>query len=519
MANFTYNRRPSIHKSRSRQPMDFKHITAFNVGELIPNYIQDILPGDTFKVEAFNVLRNSSPFIKPPMDNLFFEQFFFFVPWRIIFDKTKEFFGENTSGYWTSPDDIDLPSCTGQVSEGTLADYFGITPNIDFSDDSHYKKINILPFRAYAEIYNEWFRDQNVQDPVYIYKGIDDSILPKFNNDDFGPDNFLGKPAKVNKFHDYFTSCLPEPQKGDSVFLKFGDNSLTNKLVNEDGQEDALFTSSGTDSLLQNSRHGDVFVDLSGVNLFNINDLRVANSLQRKLERDAIFGTRYTEYCYGAFGTQNPDYTLQRPELLSYSLQPLNIQQVASTSAGEELASLGAYSLTNGKSRFNKGFTEHGYVIGLCCIRYKHTYSQGLERLFTTLSKDEVYDPAFAHIGEQPVFKYELDANVSTEGTDDLEKIFGYNEAWAHLRFKPNRVSGVMRPGSLSGLAMYHFADDYSSVPSLNSKFLMEYEGNVDRTLSVPSFKLPQFIADFYFKATAVRVLPVYSKPALEGKI
>lgn len=510
MSNYVQGLKPLIFKSRSKFNLSHKHITSMNVGDLVPLYVQEILPGDTFKVESHNVFRTSTPFIKPVMDNLFLDMYYFFVPLRLIWDKSKAFFGENQESYWTNEEIVQHPIISGKVGVGSIADYLGIPP---FNYDSAMTRyFNELPFRAYALIYNEWFRDQNTQEPVFISK-LSGENSQKLNTDEFGPDNIYGMCAKINKLHDYFTSCLPAPQKGDAVTLKFGDNSKTNKLINTDGSADALFTSSGTQSELLNSSKNDVYVDLSGIDITNVNDLRLAFALQRMLEKDARGGTRYIEYIQEHFGVTNPDYRLQRSEYLGGKRMPLNIQQVTSTNKSNdvELGEVGAYSLSNGVCGFSKGFTEHGIVMGVGAIRYRHTYQQGIERFWTYQKRTDYYDPVFANIGEQPVYKYELDVQTAGPGS----AIFGYNEAWAHLRFKPNRVSGQMRTAAGEGLDTWHFADTYLNAPSLTSEFIKETGLFVDRTLSAPSSKINNFICDFYHDVEAIRCLPTYSIPGL----
>lgn len=518
---YVLGQKPVINRARSAFPMSYKHLTSFNVGDLVPLYFQDVLPGDTFKVKSYNVIRTTTPFIKPVMDNLVFDMYYFFVPMRLVWENTEEFFGENKTGYWTQQQTFEIPTVSGPVTKNTIADYLGIPP-LNYGEDESYLELNILPFRAYALIWNEWFRSENLQEPVYIYKGSNISgVLPYFNNNDFGPSNFLGKCAKVNKLQDYFTSCLPAPQKGDAVTLKFSNGTFVNNYVDDLGQEledspVSLFADAVVTKLWNDSGDVPANLDLSGVDIANVNDLRMAFALQRMLEKDARGGTRYIEYIQEHFSVTNPDYRLQRPEFLGGKRMPLNIQQVASTNGdGVELGSLGAYSLSNGECGFNKGFTEHGFIIGVGCVRYKHTYSQGLERIWTKKLRTDIYDPVFANIGEQPVYAYELDTNVVFETGDILNRVFGYNEAWAHYRYKPNRVSAEMRPDSGSGLDVYHFADNYNNVPVLGSEFIEETSLFVDRTLSADSDAIPNFIADFYHDVKAIRCMPTYSIPGL----
>ena len=509
MSKYVQGLKPLIFKSRSKFDLSHRHVTSMNVGDLCPLYIQEVLPGDTLKVTSHNVFRASTPFLKPVMDNLFLDMYYFFVPLRLIWDKSKSFFGENTEGYWTNQEIVEHPTISGNVGVGTIADYLGIPP-FNYSS-GNYRAFNELPFRAYALVWNEWFRDQNTQEPVFISKSSGAS-RQSLNSNTFNADNIFGKCAKINKLHDYFTSCLPAPQKGEAVTLKFGNDAKVQDLINTGGTASNLKTSSGGNSLLENANGDDVFINLAGLNIANVNDLRLAFALQRMLEKDARGGTRYIEYIQEHFGVTNPDYRLQRPEYLGGKRMPLNIQQVASTAQTDlKLGDLAGYSLSNGSCGFNKGFTEHGFVIGVGAIRYKHTYQQGLERFWTYNKRTDYYDPVFANIGEQPVHKFELD--VQSAGTG--QAIFGYNEAWAHLRFKPNRVSGQMRTASGSGLDIWHFGDTYVNAPSLTSAFIQETGVFVDRTLSSPSSTIANFICDFYHNVEAIRCLPTYSIPGL----
>lgn len=509
-SNYSHGLTPRIFKSRSRFDLSHKHITSFNVGDLVPVMIQEVLPGDTFKVVSHNVFRTSTPFVKPVMDNLFFDQYFFFVPLRLVWEELKEFFGENSTGYWAQTEEPEHPIITGEVSPCSIADYLGIPPFVYESGANRY--FNELPFRVFATVYNEWFRDQNTQEPVFVSKASGESNS-KLNGDVWSTNNIYGMPPKINKLHDYFTSCLPAPQKGDAITLKFGDNSKASNVFNPNAINDNLLVN-GDGKLFLDDAGDTTYIDLKGVDIANVNDLRMAFAMQRVLERSARNGSRYIEYIESAFGVTNPDYRLQRPEYLGGKRMPLNIQQVASTNQNDDLdlGDVGAYSLSNGVCGFNKGFTEHGFIISVGAIRYKHTYQQGVERFLTYRNKLDYYDPAFANIGEQPVMKYELD--VQHAGIQN-DSIFGYNEAWAHLRFKPNRVSGQMRTASGEGFDIWHFADTYGTEPYLNAEFMKETEKFVDRTLSAPSTTINNFIVDFYHQIEAVRCLPTFSIPGL----
>ncbi len=533
----SYNLKPTIYKSRSKFPLNHSHKTMFNEGDLVPILVQEVYPGDTFNVDTNYVIRTTAPFIRPIMDNLFIDIRYFFVPNRLVYDKWPEVMGENKTSAWAPDSYAEVPTVNGTISTGSVADYMGLK---NASTETTAIRVSRLPFRAFGLIYDEWFRDENLQQPMLINKSdIDNTSL---NNKSWAPNNIYGMLPKVNKLHDYFTSCLPAPQKGDPVSVSLNGVApvITTNLSSQ------FSSPMGTPLYWMNSTSGDKvntsgFIGVSngdtqfgadpapstGGNLAplnlvikgddlgaSINDLRMAGALQRLLEKDARGGTRYTEYIQEHFGVINPDARLQRSEYLGGSRQPLALQQVQQTSQSSTespLAQVGASSLTNGRSGFTKGFTEHGFVIGVACVRQFHTYQQGVERFWTRTSRYDFYDPVFANIGEQPVYQYEIYANA----TNIVGKqVFGYNEAWADLRYRPSRVSGPLTSQSGEGFDIWHLGDSYSSAPVLGSDWIKE-GNNIDRCLSVPSTTAPNFIADFYFNMNAIRELPTYSIPGL----
>lgn len=530
----SYNLKPTIYKSRSKFPLNHSHKTMFNEGDLIPILVQEVYPGDTFSVDTNYVIRTTVPFIRPIMDNLFIDIRYFFVPNRLVYDKWTQVMGENKTSAWAPDSYAEVPQVSGKLSVGSIADYMGVKN----ASSSNNVTVSRLPFRAFGLIYDEWYRDENLQQPMLINKSDTDNTT--LNGNPWAPNNIYGMPPKVNKLHDYFTSCLPGPQKGDAVSFPLNGVApvVTTNLSNQfatglgtplywmDPESNTRVTGSGFVGLSSgDTQLGTDPAPAGGTNLAplnlvikgedlgaSINDLRMAGALQRLLEKDARGGTRYTEYIQEHFGVINPDARLQRSEYLGGTRQPLALQQVQQTSQSSQespLAQVGASSLTNGRSGFTKGFTEHGFVIGLACVKQFHTYQQGLERFWTRKSRYDFYDPVFANIGEQPVYQSE----IYCTGTN-THIVFGYNEAWADLRYRPSRVSGMLTSQANQGFDIWHLGDKYSTAPVLGSEWIKE-SNNIDRCLSVPSTTAPNFVADFYFNMNAIRELPTYSIPGL----
>ena len=577
---FAFQNLPSVRKRRSMFDLSHGIKTSMSAGRLYPIFCQEVYPGDTFKDKTNVVARVSSAFLKPVMDNCFMDVYFFFVPNRLVMDKWSAVMGENKNSAWAPSAYATVPTANaGVVKPGTVGDYLGLPVD---STKSIPGGVNILPFRAYALIWDEWFRDQNNQQPMNISRGTFATSSEVYNDSEWSPTNYFGKLAPVGKMHDYFTSCLPSPQKGDAVdiapvqtamvnpvagdsaFLAqrkdkiasiaqpiiYGRYQLTDFVNNGDATDVMLgaalssstpvagypynqfvFKNPSTDTYTYgvgteaNVTGGEAVkiehiplnlgVDVSSV---NINELRYAFALQRMLEKDALGGTRYTEYLLSHFGVSSPDARLNRSELLGGHRFPISVQQVSQTSQPSDtspLGAVGAYSLSNGECRFTKGFVEHGFVIGVAMIRQYHTYQQGIERFWFRSKRTDYYDPVFANIGEQPVYKSELYAL----GSSDLKEApFGYNEAWADLRYRPNRVTGQMRSNVPHSFHIWHFADDYENAPTLNSQFIEETPTYIDRTLAVPSTSQDQFIVDIYHNCPAYRCLPVYSTPSMLGR-
>lgn len=550
-SNFSFGAAATVRMRRSRFDLSHDVKTSCSLGTLYPIDVTEVLPGDTFKFKTTQVVRLSSAFLRPIMDNVYMDTYYFFVPNRIVDNDWESTMGENKESAWAQLDPPKVPQTKGTVTSRTVADYMGLPPGVALD------KINLLPFRGFAMIYDEWFRNENVIDPMLIQKGAA-ATSEQFNNAPWSPNNYTGQLPKVGKKKDYFTSALPSPQKGNSVVLPFGDSApvtgtLDSSFV-QNGDGFGLFSpvwrqSSGSPvnggllgpsnsatwgtgfkdgggsidtpaylslRLTNNTLSG--VADLSAATGVNVNDLRLAFQLQKMYEKDARYGTRYREYLLGHFGVSNPDARMQVPEFLGGSRMPVNVQQVAQTNTQQKesggsvqspLASLGAMSQSVGKSRFTKSFTEHGFVFTLVCFRQMHTYQNGVNKMWRRSKREDYYDPLFANLGEQPVYSQEIFA-----GSPESD-VFGYNEAWADYRYKPSQVTGQMRSNAPDSLDIWHLADNFANAPTISQQFIEESPINLDRTIAVPSESQDNFICDFYHEIQAFRVMPVYSVPGL----
>lgn len=532
----------------SRSTFDLDHVVKFsgNVGDCIPFDVIEVLPGDTFSIDTNKVVRLQT-MLTPIMDNMYLDTYYFFVPNRIVWDHWKQFMGENTDSYWIPQTEYAVPTLKAPSagwSVGTIADYMGIPVNVPNI------AVNALPFRAYAVIMNEWFRDENLTPYLNIYTG--DAQKNGSNGSDDTNDIALGgKPFKAAKFKDYFTSCLPSPQKGPDVALPSGYVNLEAEVVADNRFNSYLspdhtyakwftptgsysnmnlvrmvttpvtagFVTTGSTDYIVNPQNLGIIADqnTSVNNVFagTVNELRLAFQIQKLYEKDARGGTRYIEQLRSHFGVTSPDARLQRPEYLGGNRIPIVVHQVANTAESNSgsLGNVGAFSFTtDSNSDFTKSFVEHGFIIGIAVVRYDHTYAQGLERFWRRSDRFDYYWPVFANIGEQAVKCSEI---YCTGVPSNDDSTFGYQEAWADYRYKPDRVAGEMRPGIDNTLASWHLADDYAQSPFLSNNWIREDKTNVDRVLAVTSSVSNQFFCDFYIKTKATRPMPLYSIPGL----
>lgn len=543
-SHFSQVPRADIARSRFDRSSSIK--TSFNVGELIPFYVDEVLPGDTFTVDTSKVVRMQT-MITPIMDNVYLDTYWFYVPSRILWTHWRELMGENRESAWIPKTEYSVPQVTapnGGWNVGTIADYMGIPTGVD--DLS----VNALPFRAYAEIVNEWFRDQNLQDPININYG--DANAVGSNGSNYLVDLVRGgKPFIAAKYHDYFTSCLPGPQKGPDVTIPVGNipqlrvgalndyhdfsvraiHGKTSDNLTAGKYYDAFLSANAADqaSLMYNPTQvtgvtssfefmpDNLWTETySGLSAATVNQLRLAFAIQKFYERDARSGTRYVEILKSHFGVTAPDARLQRPEYLGGNRIPININQIVQQSATVEGSTpqgtpVGLPQTADTHSDFTKSFVEHGFVIGLMVARYDHTYQQGLDRMWSRKTRFDYYFPVFANIGEQPVLNKEIYAQGNTE--DD--EVFGYQEAWADYRYRPSRVTGQMRSQYAQSLDVWHLADDYNKLPALSAGWIQEDAATVDRVLAVTSSVSNQLFADVYVKMRCVRPMPVFSVPGL----
>lgn len=496
---------PNVRRSTFDRSSGYK--TTLDAGKLYPVFLDEALPGDTYDVKATMFGRINTPLV-PIMDNIKFDLHFFSVPCRLVWDNWQKFMGEQEN----PADSIDflIPTLntTGlSFAEESVFDYFGLPTKVTGLDD-----INALPLRAMNLIWNEWYRDQNLQDSVVV-------------NKDNGPDALTDYTIlDRNKTKDYFTSALPFAQKGDAVSIPLGTKAFVHQDATPNGTSLSVWSTSNsgyetmgasgtvTSAAGAGAEANALYADLSTATAATINALRLAFSTQRFLERDARGGTRYIELIKSHFNVDSPDARLQRPEYLGGSSVPITMTPVAQTSNDGvngnigDLSAVGTFSVN--QNGFVKSFTEHEYILGLVSVKADLNYQQGVHRLWTRQTRFDLYWPSFAHLGEQAIENREIYAQGTSADTD----VFGYAERYSEYKYKPSLITGQFRSNHTASLDVWHLAQDFASLPVLNSSFIVE-NPPIDRTIATPSE--PQFKLDCFFNNKTTRPMPVYSTPSL----
>ena len=523
---------PAMYMRRTKFDRSHVYKTTFNSGKLIPVFVDEVLPGDTTRMSVNYFARLATP-IKPIMDNIYLDWFFFFVPNRLVWEHWQNFCFEQED-----PDDstdyvIPTVTATGNSDNayiGSLWDYFGLPVNTS----GNLSGISALPFRAVYLIWNEWFRDENLQKSVKIQKGDTNEVLNSARSSEQPSWVFasgtnivpgLACPPR-GKRHDYFTSALPWTQKGPGVDISLtGDAPImatTNTqpaphapgiYVARDGASSTNFAAMTWDTNPANVASGSVYADLSNVSAITINGLRTAFQMQKFYERLARGGSRYTEVLRSFFGVVSPDARLQRPEFLGSFTKMVNVNPIAQTSATDSTSpqgNLSAYGVTASNFHgFTKSFVEHGYIIGFVCARADLTYQQGINKMWLRSTVYDFYWPTFAHLGEQAIELREIYA----QGTEADTTVFGYQERYAEYRYKPSQITGKFRSSVTGGnLDVWHLSQYFSNAPTLNEEFITE-NPPVKRIIAVQDE--PEFLLDIGFRYTTVRPMPMFGTPGL----
>lgn len=545
---------PTLDISRCKLKKKHDHKTTFNTGSIVPIYVDDILPGTTVKMEMASLVRMMTP-IAPVMDNAFMDVMFFFVPNRLLWQHWVNFMGENDTAPWAVQQDYKVPQIeapSGGWDKGSLADYFGLPIGVDNIS------VSALPFRAYCKIFNDWWRDENLVTPVYISDG-DSTTTGKNKGANYDPvtDTECGAaPLKAAKFHDYFTSALPSSQKGPSIEIPLGNQAPViagNTLAGNTewtaalGKEIYITRTSSNNTNINIDNNGSYAVQTAGTGIglvadlsnalgATVNQLRQSFAIQKFYERAARGGSRYIETILSHFRVTNPDFRMQRAEYMGGVRIPINMNQVVQTDASGNMltptyaevnpgpnnlvwestdktpqGNLSAYSATShtDKDLFTHSFTEHGILMGVAVVRTEHTYQQGINRMWSRKSMFDYYWPELANLGEMAI----LNKEIYAQGNSTDDEAFGYQEQWADYRYKPSIITGELRSNYAQSLDIWHYGDDYATLPSLGSEWIAEPEENMARTLAVQNHD--QFFGDFYFEPTYALPMPLYSVPGL----
>ena len=535
---------PAMYMRRTKFDRSHVYKTTFNSGKLIPVFVDEVLPGDTTRMSVNYFARLATP-IKPVMDNIYLDWFFFFVPNRLVWDHWQNFCFEQED-----PDDSTdyvIPAIMANDNKnntyvGSLWDYFGLPVNTSGTISG----VSALPFRAVYLIWNEWFRDENLQKSVKIQKGDTNEILDSSRVSDqpswlfkSGTGIFPGYPCPPRgKRHDYFTSALPWTQKGPGVNISltgnapvFGNGQRLGLAPNDAGNTVGYLSMTGNVGAILRTGDGSewnsgqsafvtsdksnsgLLADLSDVSAITINGLRTAFQMQKFYERLARGGSRYTEVLRSFFGVVSPDARLQRPEFLGSFTKMVMVNPIAQTSATDDTSpqgNLSAYGVTASKFHgFTKSFVEHGYIIGFVCARADLTYQQGINKMWLRSTVYDFYWPTFAHLGEQAIELRE----IYSQGTEADTSVFGYQERYAEYRYKPSQITGKFRSTVTGGnLDVWHLSQFFRNAPTLNEEFITE-NPPIERIIAVPSE--PEFLLDIGFSYTTVRPMPMFGTPGL----